>query len=236
MARQPLPHSPRRNPLPVNAMKNLEHITDFATATALPSAMELVSGIENWIIGESQEMARRCGVDAADDLAQVGRLEALRAAPRFDAGRGVTFIGFCKLGVLTKMRCAAVRIRNPLNVCGGNYSSDVQVIRLNQAVGIRNLWSVEDHSREAEEIFKMMDDLETDAQALRHDFERVLREGLQRLSPQQRAVIEGVFLQGLDQGAIASRMGCSQQRVSQIKQKALRRLRNMPEIKQLKNS
>lgn len=74
------------------------------------SLMTLVAEVERYIVSEAKRAARKSGgrVDS-EDLAQVGRIAALKQAERFDPTKGFKFVTFALERIRREIRRAAVQ-------------------------------------------------------------------------------------------------------------------------------
>jgi RNA polymerase sigma-B factor len=137
-----------------------------------------------------------------EDLAQVGAIGLIKAADRFDAGRGVAFGAYAAPFIAGEIRhhlrdrCAPVRVPRRL-----------------QAEGVR-VATVELEQADAAHADPMV-----------HASDRVaIGAALRSLDPNERRVVQLRFVEDLSQAQIARRIGRSQVHVSRTLRAALLRL------------
>jgi RNA polymerase sigma-B factor len=152
-----------------------------------------------------RSIARRyAGAEPLDDLAQVGAIGLIKAADRFDEGRGVAFGAYAAPFIAGEIRhhlrdrCAPVRVPRRLQAQGVR----VTAVELEQADGPEPDPMVGAHDRIA------------------------LGAALRSLQPQERRVVLLRYLEDLSQDQIARRIGLSQVHVSRTLRTALLRLQD----------
>jgi RNA polymerase sigma-B factor len=142
------------------------------------------------------------GGEPLEDLAQVGAIGLIKAADRYDAGRGVAFGAFAAPFI-------AGEIRHHLR----DRAAPVRIPRRLQAEGVR-VTAVE---------LDQMDGPQTDPMVQARD--RVaLGAAMRSLAPTERRVVLLRFAEDLSQAQIARRVGLSQVHVSRTLRTALLRL------------
>ena len=150
-----------------------------------------------------RSIARRYagGEEPLEDLVQVGAIGLIKAADRFDAGRGVAFAAF-----------AAPFIRGEIRHHLRDRAAPVRVPRRLQAEGVR-VTAVElgEAGGHTDPTGRTQDRL-------------ALGAALRSLRPNERRVVQLRFVEDLSQAQIASRIGLSQVNVSRILRAALLRL------------
>jgi RNA polymerase sigma-B factor len=152
-----------------------------------------------------RSIARRYagGDEPLDDLAQVGAIGLIKAADRYDAGRGVAFGAYAAPFIAGEIRhhlrdrCAPVRVPRRLQAEGVR----VTAVALEQAPD----------AGQADPIGQVRDRL-------------ALRTALRALHPNERRVVQLRFGEDLSQAQIARRIGLSQVHVSRTLRAALLRL------------
>jgi RNA polymerase sigma-B factor len=143
------------------------------------------------------------GGEPLDDLAQVGAIGLIKAADRFDAGRGVAFGAYA-------VQFIAGEIRHHLR----DRCAPVRVPRRLQAEGVRVT---------AVELEQASDGPHADPMDQAHD-RLALGAALRSLAPHERRVVQLRFGEDLSQRQIARRIGLSQVHVSRTLRNALLRL------------
>jgi RNA polymerase sigma-B factor len=142
------------------------------------------------------------GGEPLEDLAQVGAIGLIKAADRYDAGRGVAFGTFAAPFI-------GGEIRHHLR----DRAAPVRVPRRLHAEGVRVTAVELDHA----------DGPQTDPMGQAND--RVaLGAALRSLAPTERRVVQLRYLEDLSQAQIARRIGLSQVHVSRTLRAALLRL------------
>jgi len=138
-----------------------------------------------------------------EDLAQIGAIGLIKAADRFDAGRGVSFSAYAAPFVAGEIRhhlrdrCAPVRVPRRL-----------------QAQGVRVTAVALDHAPDGAQVDPM-------GQA---QDRLALGAALRSLAPRERRILQLRFGEDLSQAQIARRTGLSQVHVSRTLRGALVRL------------
>jgi RNA polymerase sigma-B factor len=152
----------------------------------------------------ARSIARRyAGDEPLDDLAQVGAIGLIKAADRFDAGRGVAFGAFAAPFIAGEIRhhlrdrCAPVRVPRRLQAEGVR----VTAVELEQAPD----------AEQADPIGRAPDRL-------------TLGAALRALHPIERRIVQLRFVEDLSQAQIARRTGLSPVHVSRTLRAALLRL------------
>ena len=151
-----------------------------------------------------RSIARRYagGDEPLEDLAQVGAIGLIKAADRFDAGRGVAFGAFAAPFIAGEIRhhlrdrCAPVRVPRRLQAEGIR----VTAVELEQA-----------DAPQADPMGEARDRL-------------ALGAALRSLAPTERRVVALRYVEDLSQAQIARRVGLSQVHVSRTLRAALLRL------------
>jgi RNA polymerase sigma-B factor len=144
--------------------------------------------------------ARYAGAEPLEDLVQVGAIGLIKAADRFDAGRGAHFGAYAAPFIAGEIRhhlrdrCAPVRVPRRL-----------------QAEGVRVTAVALEHAAEP-------------AAALDHADRLALGAAVRALAPRERRLVLLRFVGDLSQAQIAHRTGLSQVHVSRTLRGALSRL------------
>ena len=145
---------------------------------------------------------RHAGAEPLEDLAQVGAIGLIKAADRFDDGRGVAFSAYAAPFIAGEIRhhlrdrCAPVRVPRRLQAEGVR----VTAVELEQA-----------DRQEADPMVQARDRV-------------ALGAALRSLAPTERRVVVLRYLEDLSQDQIARRVGLSQVHVSRTLRTALLRL------------
>jgi RNA polymerase sigma-B factor len=143
------------------------------------------------------------GTEPLEDLVQVGSIGLIKAADRYDAGRGVAFGAYAAPFI-------AGEIRHHLR----DRCSPVRVPRRLQAEGVRVVAVGLDHADDAHDPMAQTRDRLAVGAALR------------ALRPRERRIVQLRFVEDLSQAQIAHRTGLSQVHVSRMLHGALTRLRD----------
>ncbi len=185
--------------------------------------IKLVNGIEAYILGSARRIAiafHLCDFDA-DELAQIGRLTALRAGRLWDPEKGSNFLSYTARSVRGCMCIAAKRLVTPVSGAG---SRTISSVSLN--------YQPEDGGEELGAWLISEDQSTTDA-ADATDRAEILRQALACLNPQQREVLRLYYTNQLTFEETGARMGYTRQRAEQVHSAAIQRLRKSAILKQV---
>lgn len=185
----------------------------------------MVAGIEKFIQGRAIYYARAYRVDCSDDLAQVGRLRALRCAITWRADGGANFLTYCIRLVSNVMQREAQELSNIVHIPTPKYFSHrISVVPLDAPL------SDEEGADTVISSF-VCDPVEpgTDRATIREVIDRKLAV----LKPRDRAIITMRFFTGMTLQDIASEFKVTRQRIDQVVKKTLERWKNSPDFKRL---
>jgi RNA polymerase sigma factor (sigma-70 family) len=188
---------------------------------------ERVASVEKWIIKQAHQFAFRYRVDA-DDLIQEGRKAALDAAQKFDPSRGFKFLTYCSQGIKWRMdrfiRDHSQQVRVP--------AQKFHTHRLGFTSLDAPLSTDEGDGSAYGDVFCGVDESTTGA--LDFDDRRgVLEELIARLDQREQRVLRARFFDNRVLEDVGAEFGLTRERIRQIEQKALRRIRKMPQLQKL---
>jgi len=188
-----------------------------------------------WARSVARDVYRRIQVSQVEwgDYAHNATVGLLEAMSRFDASRGVDFIGYAKARVRGAVfnglrsflaevgrRDVSSRMADRLDSLDGGYEDDVlgQIISSVTGLGLGFLFD----SAAADGYPSGQDPCAT---AERHQMERVLESHLARLPEKERMVLTLHYYQYVPFVEIAALLGVSKGRISQIHRAAVERIR-----------
>ena len=148
-----------------------------------------------------------------DDLLQEGRVAIWQAALRFQADRGLTFLTFAGKAV-DHLMMNFIRRKS-------------SVVRFPTGKTIGMVFLDEPLSSDAEETRLMLMVPESKERMLCEDEETraILHGALRCLTPRERRVLRGLYVEEMTHEAMAAELGFTRSRIPQIKEEALVKLR-----------
>jgi RNA polymerase sigma factor (sigma-70 family) len=184
---------------------------------------ELALSMGPYIAGQSQRIACTFHVEASD-LQQIGHLEAMKLALKYDSGRGAGFYGYTFRSIRNAMMRYAQRdaaaLSGPLTKV-----SQIHAMSLDAPVGD------DDGSATLGELVGR--DEEVTGEAQRTETMALLTTALTRLKPRERTVIEARYMEGRSLQDIAEQLGITREGARQIEVRALAALRGLEIMKKL---
>ena len=155
------------------------------------------------------------GLTDYDDLVEIGMIELIKAADRFDPDKGVLFSTFVFL-----------RLRNAMVDAFRKAGKSIRALSLNEC------------EEEIELLSCIQDPNAVDPSLSADQAERLdgLRQRVKKLKPAERQVIQYLYGFGMTQAQAADEMKLTESRISQIHAEAIYKLKQGYEQDQEKNS
>jgi len=188
----------------------------------------LVAGVEPFILREAARFAAIYRIDRFDDLAQVGRLTALRTAVNWREDGGASFFTYSYLRIRWEIQREARALFNVIRVpYSKRFSHATSCVSLDAPVG-----DLEDGETVGSFFLSEAEDVTAavDRTTLRALLDRLL----DKLKPVQRKVMTQRFFEGKSQPEIARALNVTRQRIWQIEQDVFRQWRASADIKHLR--
>lgn len=184
----------------------------------------LIAGIDLWIMKQANVYAKINGVDA-DDLIQVGRIHAWRAAELYDPTFGVRFLSYAARGIGQRMYHAAICMRNPVHVPRGQLQT-TRILR----VALDGPAGPDPDSRPLMEAIPCPHSGKTEGAVERH---ALLETAMQKLPGRLRRVIVMRFYEDRSLEEIGTELGVSRERARQLEREACGKLSRVPQLSEL---
>lgn len=196
--------------------------------TSKKRKLALVQSVERFILLHAGRIAMACHVESSD-LAQAGRLQALRAAELWKPDGGAKFLTYCANGVLNAMRREAADISNIVSCPRAKFlrGEAGQWVSLEAPLGGRD---------DSEGTLMDVLPAEPGQHSARSDAEQdvaAVKCALSTLDARLRRVLELRFFEGKTLVDVGEELGVTKSRIGQLEREAITVLRRHPALKEL---
>lgn len=191
--------------------------------------LKLMESVERFILLHAGRLAHAYHVESSD-LAQAGRLKALRAAECFDPTRGVKFLSYCGNGLINAMRLEAADIGNIVSCPRAKFirGEAGQWVSLESPLGGRD-----DSEGTLMDVLPAEESRYGESRADAVQDATAVQSALAAIDSRLRRVLELRYFEKKTLVDAGEEMGVTRTRIHQMEREAITALRRHPELRKL---